>query len=237
MNLCKKWIDEPYEKYTGFFKIGILLILGSIFGFILLNVLKLSVESFGWIGIVLGYSSFLGFFICVIAEVQSVKQYTLHHSDRYQQYLSKKKKIPTPPALRLLLILSVLFGGFVVFNNAMNVFFFDSYGYEKLRLFRYSSQLGIGLFVFITVIGIIKRYRWSWYAAIGMSITPMILIGSEIALIYIGYHLLPNTFSVLYSYFPIMVPSLIFLYYFTRSYMKEYLFKSERISDTESLQV
>lgn len=237
MNLWKKWIDEPYETYTGFFKIGIFLIIGSIFGFILFNVLKPSVDSFGWIGIVLGYSSFLGFVICVIAEVQSVKKYTLRHSDWYQYYLSKEKKVPMPPALMLLLILSVLFGGIVVFSNDMNLFFFDPYGYEELRLFRYSYQIGIGLFVFITVIGIIKRYRWSWYAAIGMSIAPIILIGSEIVLIYIGYYLLPNTFSVLYSFLPIIVPSLLFLYYFTRSYVKQYLLESKITSDTESLNV
>jgi hypothetical protein len=40
MYLGKEWMDEPDETYTGFFKIGIFLILGSIFGFILFTVLK-----------------------------------------------------------------------------------------------------------------------------------------------------------------------------------------------------
>ena len=128
-----------------------------------------------------------------------------------------------PPALLLILVFSVIFWIYVVFSHSMILLFFNTDSVESIWLFQHASKLTVGIFIIIAVYGIVKGYRWSWYGAIGMSVAPIIIIGIEIIVIYAIYQIIPKTTVMIYSYLPIIFPSILFIYYFTRPYVKNYL--------------
>lgn len=218
MNLWKKWIKNPYAKYEHIFKFGFFLFIGCILCFVIFSQLPSSIRYIRWVGIGIGYTALLGFLICIIAEVHSVKHYNFRSLGRVQ------KKLTMPPALLLILVFSILFWAYTVFSQSMILLFFDyAYSVDSIWLFQHASKLVVGIFIIIAVFGIVKGYRWSWYGAIGMSVAPTIIIGIEIIVIYVIYQIIPKITVMIYSYLPILFPSILFLYYFTRPYVKNYL--------------
>lgn len=130
-----------------------------------------------------------------------------------------------------IVFLAIIFWSLYLFVQSISLYYYlDSMSfaggvhmYTKgiLLLLRYTSLMFV-LLVLPVSYGLLKRKCWSWYIALVICLIVLGLFGSEIILTYFLNKRIPEVLNIVYRNLLGIIPSLIYLYYFTRSHVKRY---------------